>query len=138
MVMPKILAWFITFNFINISWVFFRAKDWESAIKVLNSMFSLDSVVFTEKHEKYLSFLNSFDWVTFGEITKDIGGDGSKILNWILGTLIILLWLKNSHQIINNKKIFTYSYAIYFAIIFLFSIIFMSVSSYSEFIYFNF
>ena len=37
--MPKILAWFITFNFINIAWVFFRAKEWDDAIKVLNGMF---------------------------------------------------------------------------------------------------
>ena len=43
------LAWFITFNFINITWIFFRAKDFESAIKVLGSMFSLDSVVLSKK-----------------------------------------------------------------------------------------
>ncbi|MDH4945508.1 MBOAT family protein, partial [Sulfurimonas sp. C5] len=33
--MNSILAWFITFNFINIAWVFFRAKEWDDAIKVL-------------------------------------------------------------------------------------------------------
>ncbi|MDN5089969.1 MBOAT family O-acyltransferase, partial [Aliarcobacter butzleri] len=43
--MNKILAWFITFNFINITWIFFRAKDFESAMKVLGSMFSFDNVV---------------------------------------------------------------------------------------------
>ena len=37
--MPKLLAWFITFNFINIAWVFFRAKEWNDAIKVLEGMF---------------------------------------------------------------------------------------------------
>jgi D-alanyl-lipoteichoic acid acyltransferase DltB (MBOAT superfamily) len=37
--MPKLLAWFITFNFINIAWVFFRANDWNNAIKVLKGMF---------------------------------------------------------------------------------------------------
>jgi len=37
--MPKLLAWFITFNFINIAWVFFRAKEWDDAIKVLKGMF---------------------------------------------------------------------------------------------------
>ncbi|WP_459815031.1 MBOAT family O-acyltransferase [Campylobacter concisus] len=35
----KILAWFITFNFVNIAWVFFRAKEWDDAIKVLKGMF---------------------------------------------------------------------------------------------------
>ena len=37
--LPKLLAWFITFNFINIAWVFFRAKEWEDALKVLHGMF---------------------------------------------------------------------------------------------------
>jgi len=36
------LAWLITFNFVNIAWVFFRAKEWDDAIKVLGNMFSID------------------------------------------------------------------------------------------------
>ncbi|MBL4661381.1 MAG: MBOAT family protein [Alcanivoracaceae bacterium] len=35
------LAWFITFNFINITWVFFRAENWEDVNKVLNGMFAI-------------------------------------------------------------------------------------------------
>lgn len=37
-VMPKILAWFITFNFVNFAWVFFRATDLEHALRVLEGM----------------------------------------------------------------------------------------------------
>jgi D-alanyl-lipoteichoic acid acyltransferase DltB (MBOAT superfamily) len=37
--MNRYLGWFITFNFINISWVFFRAKEWDDALKVLKGMF---------------------------------------------------------------------------------------------------
>ena len=64
--MNKILAWFITFNFINITWIFFRAKDFESAIKVLGSMFSLDNVVlskkliFVDKHKVSAFFTTAF------------------------------------------------------------------------------
>jgi len=36
--MNHLLAWFLTFNFINITWVFFRAKEWDDAIKVLKGM----------------------------------------------------------------------------------------------------
>lgn len=36
--LPVILAWFITFNFINLTWIFFRAKDIEAAQKVLHGM----------------------------------------------------------------------------------------------------
>jgi D-alanyl-lipoteichoic acid acyltransferase DltB (MBOAT superfamily) len=43
-VMPKLLAWFITFNFINIAWVFFRAKSFEDALRVLGGMFGFSGV----------------------------------------------------------------------------------------------
>ncbi|WP_024954321.1 MBOAT family O-acyltransferase [Sulfurospirillum arcachonense] len=36
--MNKYLSWFITFNFVNIAWVFFRANGLSDAIKVLNGM----------------------------------------------------------------------------------------------------
>src|SRR5574344_1562640 len=39
--MNTILAWFITFNFINIAWIFFRANGWADAMKVLKAMFGL-------------------------------------------------------------------------------------------------
>lgn len=41
-IMNKYLAWFITFNFINIAWVFFRAKEWDDAVKVLKGMFGMN------------------------------------------------------------------------------------------------
>ncbi|MFC1659732.1 MBOAT family O-acyltransferase [Pseudomonadota bacterium] len=36
------LAWLTTFLFVNITWVFFRAKEWGDAKKVLSGMFSSD------------------------------------------------------------------------------------------------
>ena len=47
--MPMLLAWFITFNFVNIAWVFFRAKEWSDALKVLRAMFLGDVVKRTLK-----------------------------------------------------------------------------------------
>ncbi|WP_156961485.1 MBOAT family O-acyltransferase, partial [Sulfurospirillum arsenophilum] len=43
--MNKYLAWFITFNFINLTWIFFRAKEWSDAVKVLKGMLGLHGVV---------------------------------------------------------------------------------------------
>ncbi len=37
------LAWLLTFNFINITWVFFRATDMESALNVLKGMCDLNN-----------------------------------------------------------------------------------------------
>ncbi|CAA6804552.1 MAG: Probable poly(beta-D-mannuronate) O-acetylase (EC [uncultured Sulfurovum sp.] len=36
------LAWLITFNFINITWVFFRAETWEDATNIIMRMFMID------------------------------------------------------------------------------------------------
>ncbi|WP_200553618.1 MBOAT family protein [Kosakonia sp. LAM2021] len=41
---PKPIAWLITFNFINITWVFFRSRDLDSAIKVLSGMVGLGGI----------------------------------------------------------------------------------------------
>ena len=41
--MPKLLAWFLTFQFVNASWVFFRATEWSDAVKVLRGMVNFES-----------------------------------------------------------------------------------------------
>jgi D-alanyl-lipoteichoic acid acyltransferase DltB (MBOAT superfamily) len=42
--MPRLLAWLLTFLFVNASWVFFRAKEWEDALKVLRGMVNFESI----------------------------------------------------------------------------------------------
>lgn len=43
--MNNFLAWFLTFNFINMAWVFFRAPDWDSALNVLKGMAGLNGIL---------------------------------------------------------------------------------------------
>jgi len=128
------VAWLITFNFVNIAWVFFRAKEWDDALKVLGSMFSLDNVVFTSKHEKYLSFLSSHDFISFGDITQHIG-DGSIVLNWLLFGLILILFFKNSME---RLEAFKPNIKNSFIFIVVFIVAFYKLSGYSEFLYFRF
>ena len=42
--MPKALAWLLTFLFLNTTWVFFRALDFHSALKVLKGMININSL----------------------------------------------------------------------------------------------
>jgi hypothetical protein len=131
--MNKILAWFITFNFINITWIFFRAKDFESAIKVLGSMFSLDNVVLPTLLESKLQFLKSFG-ITFGGFVANIGGDLFTSLWFVVG-FILVLGFKNSME-----KMDTFKKTKYFLIINLILFIYalMMMNKVSEFLYFNF
>jgi D-alanyl-lipoteichoic acid acyltransferase DltB (MBOAT superfamily) len=40
--MPRWFAWFLTFNFVNFAWVFFRATSFDDAMKVFAGMFGLN------------------------------------------------------------------------------------------------
>jgi len=41
---PNWLGWFITFNYVNIAWVFFRASSWSDAINLLKGMLGLRGI----------------------------------------------------------------------------------------------
>lgn len=42
--MPKPIAWLVTFMFVNVAWVFFRAQSLDEALKILKGMVDLESV----------------------------------------------------------------------------------------------
>jgi len=131
--MPKIVAWFITFNFINIAWVFFRAKEWNDAVKVLGSMFSLDNIVLPGFLVNKLSFLQQYG-IHFGHSFSHLNV-GVYIVPWLLFGFIIVVYFKNSIQLLREFKVNTY-HALF--IVFCLFISFFHIQRYSEFIYFNF
>ena len=123
--MPKALGWFITFNFVNIAWVFFRAEEWEDAIKVLKGMFGIDT----------LSVITS--------LTSENIYFESETYIWLGVIMLVVMFLPNTYQItkyprLNNNKLLDIPATILFALIFLTALLWMSTSTYSEFIYFNF
>jgi len=137
----SLVAWFITFNFLNISWIFFRAKEWNDAIKILSSMFSLNNIVLPEKLESKLSFLNSYD-ITFGGWLVNIGGSASTVIILILTSILTFIF-QNSIQIVkynnfNSNYSLTTIQAVYFGFLFTLSILYIYASNHTEFIYFNF
>lgn len=127
------LAWLITFNFINIAWIFFRAREWEDAIKVLEGMFGLSGVVIKEKLSTSLSFLEKYG-VEFGTVTINIG-DGSNSFKWIIFALFIVLFFKNSME---RKELFTLNFKTLILGIICFIGGVLSLNKVSEFLYFNF
>lgn len=128
------VSWFITFNFVNIAWVFFRAKEWDDSINVLKGMIGVNGVVLTDSHENYIGFLSSLNFVTFGEVTASIGG-GSAVLNWLAVTFFVVVWADNSVTHAAKFKPSTYK-ALFVACLFVASVLMMSEDS--EFLYFNF
>ena len=129
--MHSLLAWFITFNFINIAWIFFRAVNFESALKVLKGMFFGDVIIPTLV-SKYFEGMKEFGW-TLGNWSKLYMSE-SYLLWWFIATFMVILFLPNSMQLKNKFKtnIFFMGLTILF-----FLAIFMLYRK-SEFIYFNF
>ena len=129
-----VFAWFITFNFVNIAFIFFRAKEWDDAIKVLGGMFSLKDIVLPDKLSSNLSFLTDYG-VQFGSWAPEIIGDTFTILWIILGFSLVLIF-KNSVEYTKSLNI---RYLYIFSIVSIsFSMYYIMTGAYSEFIYFAF
>ena len=129
--MNKFLAWFITFNFINITWVFFRANDIDSAIKILSGMF-IGNIVLPSQLQSSLTFLSEYG-ISFGDWMKGMGHYFETPLFLIIAFL--LLFTKNSMELLKDIKFNTLT-SIYISLLLLVSFISMN-SHVSEFLYFN-
>jgi len=110
--MNKYLAWFITFNFINITWIFFRAKDWDAAKNILSAMAGVNGMMLPEG--------------------KTISSETSL---WILGAFLVVLLLKNSMETLHSFRP-NWRYLFLFLIFSLAGI--LNLMQVSEFLYFNF
>jgi len=127
------IGWFITFNFINITWVFFRAKEWEDATKVLKSMFNLNNIVLPEQLSDKLAFLSNYG-VEFELYLENIDGS-TKTIPMIIIILLIIVLSKNSIQKLQEFKL-NYQTVLFTVTTFFIAVI--SLDKLSEFLYFNF
>ncbi len=129
----KFIAWFITFNFVNVTWVFFRAKDFDDAIKVLKGMFGLNGVVLPFSFAEKFSFLADYG-VEFNRIMENIDANTS-VLVIIFAVFAISVFAKNSYEFLVNfrpRRVYLFATSLLFAIAIL------KLNQISEFLYFNF
>ena len=131
--MPKLLAWLITFFFVNFSFVFFRAKGWDEAMKVLKGMFGLTGFMPAEAYANF-GVMTPFR-ARFGKaVLAGIGGRNETF--WImLAALLFLLFLKNSNELTDEFKPSWKTVA--FVVIISFYTL-LNMGKVSEFLYFQF
>lgn len=130
--MNRFIAWFITFNFINISWVFFRAKDFSAADKVLSSMFTGDFVL--DYYWKDHVLLSAFKGLNYGPWLQNIYAENKVILYLAVSTILVST-MKNSNELIRSMKFNRWT-VIATSLIFVVAV--LNISKASEFLYFNF
>lgn len=140
--LSKWLAWFITFNFVNIAWVFFRANSWADAIKVLKGMFTFNGIVFSESFISTFKYLLPYSsYFVFPEAVSKTSFITIHTLEMIMIGLFVSVFCKNSNTL--NKQFYQYKnvpFAWYLFTICAFgiSLMIMSAQTGSEFLYFNF
>ncbi|HTP65438.1 MAG TPA: MBOAT family O-acyltransferase [Geobacteraceae bacterium] len=131
--MPRPLAWFLTFNFVNISFVFFRAKGWENAMKVLKGMFGGNGFMPPAAYD-LLSIPGIFK-ARFGK-TVLAGVDGRNETFWgLVAVLAFILLFKNSREMSEGFRPDWKSFA--FMVVISFYVL-LSMGKVSEFLYFQF
>ena len=126
-------AWVITFGFVNIAWVFFRAKNWDDAIKVLQGLVALDHIVLPRYLQNHLAFMQQYG-IEFGNFLTHVKGDEFTPY-WLIILLFIVLFTKNSNQMTASMG-FNLKTVLFSAFLFLYAV--LSMNKVSEFLYFNF
>ncbi len=134
--MPAFVGWLITFNFVNLAFVFFRAREWNDAMKVFRGMFGLNGVMLPRGYAR-LKFLSAFD-ARFGKEWLDAVRGGvhiDRVLWTTCAAFLIIILTKNSNQMTSEFKpswrslVFTVIVAFW---------AFFNMSKVSEFLYFQF
>lgn len=114
-----IAAWLVTFNFINFSWIFFRAQEFEDAIKVLEGMAGFHGVGNSNLLNKLgSSFMDDF-----------------LLVSVVFVMAFLLIFSKNSMERLAAFRP-SAGYAAFTALLFIAAL--ANFQKISEFLYFNF
>ena len=130
-VLHRYLAWFVTFNFVNITWVFFRAENWNDALKVLNGMFFGDLILSGNLRTTY-GFLQNVG-VEFGQELFHLGGHTTPIA-WVIVAFIIICFKNSVEQLRGFKS--NFKHAIITFVLATYAI--LNMNNTGDFLYFNF
>lgn len=131
--MPSWLAWFLTFNYVNIAWIFFRAHTWSDAMKVLTGMFGVNGLLLPAGFQGSLAFLQKAG-VQFGALNTQFVSIYQALLA-IGGAVLVVLLVKNP---IEFKESFQPGWKSALIISGMAVWAILSLNKVTEFLYFNF
>lgn len=136
--LPKMLAWFITFNFINVTWVFFRAKTLDDALFIIRNMFDIRSGFFASTPfipTENLAWAGWFADDLLHYLPTGIAINFLCFLMIVIGFLLIIQ--KNSFELMRQKP-HHLSKLLGALLLFCSALYTLLVSSSTVFLYFNF
>jgi hypothetical protein len=116
---------------VNIAWIFFRAKTWDDAIKVLSGMVGLNGIKLGNALAEFSFFQGK--GIEFGKLFHDSILRNTLPLMILL--IVVLLAAKNSDEMLRKFKP-TWKTALFTIVLAAYSL--LSMNRVTEFLYFNF
>ena len=139
--LPKIISWSITFGFVCVTWVFFRAKTLAQAFSIVSGMFGFNGVSLPSSLAHFFGqqpFVEG-GWMIFSgtlyNIIPLIENDIFFIYGFMIFALIVVIGTRNSTEIAES---FTPTKWYFAKMLCLIITVLFSLNRVSEFIYFNF
>ncbi|MFA5216017.1 MBOAT family protein [Sulfuricurvum sp.] len=132
--MNTLLAWFITFNFINFTWIFFRAKDWDDALKVIQGMLGLSGIIPQNAFIESQKFYQEHGRLNLDIFLPTFDGSNTTVVA-IFVVFILVLKFQNSTSYLRNIS-FGYKQMFIFTVIMTYAL--LNLNNMTEFLYFNF
>jgi len=135
--MPTLLAWMLTFVFVNFAWVFFRAADIPSAMNIIEGMLGFNGI---QVNGDFYQFIHYFTgWLPSWQLVNGNKMVGSvKTLQFILLFGYIAFWARNTLELGLNKSKFTIKDSFIISLSLILTVLLGIASTASEFLYFNF
>ena len=126
---PAWINWMMTFLFINLAWVFFRADSFDMAARMLHKMFSITPGFLPSDLTERLQI------PCLHRLFSYVIPDGISAVILVAGILTVALWNKNSLTLLKNRR-----WGMGMTLVFLASV-FLSMLSFTgenTFLYFNY
>ncbi|CRI59806.1 MBOAT family O-acyltransferase [Pseudomonas sp. CCOS 191] len=135
--LPAVPAWLLTFLFVNFTWVFFRAKTMDDALRVLSGMFDVGSAFGQAPAAIPVADLAWGGWlsdVALNVLPATLIGQLPIFLAIIAAFIIVAQKnsLEMAHGVIGRKRM------VYGTVLFAVAMYFMLAATSSVFLYFNF
>ena len=136
--LPKVVAWLITFLFINVTWVFFRAKSMTDAKRVLSGMVDINSAIHLPIENIPTASLAWAGWFADSLLRWLPTGMAANILAYLaIALAFIITYQKNSFELATNTTITT-TKLIGALVLFCTAMYTSMVAASAVFLYFNF
>lgn len=99
----KVLAWILTFNFVNIAWIFFRAKNWDDALNIIRGMTGLNGILISP-HQASNPFWQKLTiiGIKFGEWREHLPDAENTTYFLCVALIPFVLFTKNSNQLLGK------------------------------------